>query len=35
MIDIGEQPSPTGGQGWYIVLDYETGQLLELTDWVS
>ncbi len=35
VIDIGEQPSPTGGQGWYIVLDYETGELLSLTDWVS
>jgi len=35
VIDIGEQPSPTGGEGWYIVLDYKTGELLSLSHWFS
>ena len=35
VIDLGERPSPTGGQGWYIILDYETGELLSLTNWIG
>lgn len=35
VVDLGERPSPTGGQGWYVVLDYETGEVLALNEWVS
>jgi hypothetical protein len=34
-IDIGYQPSPTGGEGWEIVLDAQTGEVLSLLEWIS
>jgi hypothetical protein len=35
VITLGVQPSPTGGHGWDIVLNHDTGELLSLTEWES
>jgi hypothetical protein len=35
VINFGEQPSPTGGQGWYVVLDAHTGEVVFSSAWVS
>jgi hypothetical protein len=36
VVNIGyDDPSPTGGEGWYVVLDYGTGEILSLSHWNS
>jgi hypothetical protein len=30
-----EMPGPTGGAGWYVVIDYETGDILSFSQWVG
>jgi hypothetical protein len=34
-ITLGEQPSPTGGQGVDVFIDYRDGRVLFVGDWVS
>jgi hypothetical protein len=36
VIDLAyEEPSPTGGAGWDVVLDYVTGEVLSFAQWVG
>ncbi len=36
VIDLAyQEPGPTGGAGWYVVLDYKTGEILSSSEWVG
>lgn len=34
-VTLGEQPSPTGGQGTDVIIDFWEGGVILATDWVS
>lgn len=34
-ITLGEQPSPTGGQGTDVIIDFWDGRVILATEWVS
>lgn len=34
-VTLGEQPSPTGGQGTDVVIDFWDGRVILATEWVS
>jgi hypothetical protein len=34
-VTLGEQPSPTGGQGTDVIIDFWDGRVILATEWVS
>lgn len=35
LITLGERPSPTGGQGTDVIIDFVDGRIIFATEWVS
>jgi hypothetical protein len=36
VVDVAyESPSPTGGAGWFVILDYQTGEILSFSQWMG